>query len=153
MRVVHSRADPLYGFVFPFIIFSMIQRGDGVSRALPSQRYRFYDPPRFFLFPHRSSLLASYPVAFQVVVIYDNTRIVSRIQSRLVLREMGSNFLHPLSPVPLRRALVSYIKIIARDYTGRCYTKQRAMRSTGAGAYYAIIYDSGKPRAEVTAPT
>lgn len=55
-----------------------------------------YGPSRdfFFVFPHHlSPLLPSpLPVAFQVVVIYDNIRIVSRVQSRLVFREMESSF-------------------------------------------------------------
>lgn len=70
-----------FGFDFFLFLFisAMIQRTNG---AWPFQRYRFYEPLRFFsISALLSSLLASYPVAFQVVVIYDNIRIVSRIQS------------------------------------------------------------------------
>lgn len=55
--------------------------------------------------PLVSSLLASYPAVFQVLVIYDNIRIVSRIQSRLVFREMGSGFLSFSPSLPLLVAL------------------------------------------------
>lgn len=66
------------------------QRDSALTHCYSS--YRFYDPPRFFSIsaPLVSSLLTSYPVAFQVLVIYGNIRIVSRIQSRLVFRVIGS---------------------------------------------------------------
>lgn len=61
----------------------MIQRADGAWHIAASALPLLRASAIFFYFRITLvSLLASYPVTFQVVVIYDNIRIVSRIQSR-----------------------------------------------------------------------